>query len=159
VHWSTGRVQRLVAVAAKRRALTPPLRGGAAPDLSVVDPPAPVWSANGSMLAYVARDGDTRILSLKSRRLPKLRTARLLFSGSTTFKLALSPDGRRVAISGPQRGTLIGEVASGRVWRFAPGGFHVEGGVAWSPDGREVAFAHGDRRGNGQLRVARADGS
>jgi len=159
VHWSTGRVQRLVAVAAKRRALTGPQRGHAAPDLSVVDPPGPVWSANGSVLAYVARDGNTRVVSVKGGRLRMLRTSRLLVSGSTTFQFAPSPDGRRVAISGPQRGTLIGGVASGRVWRFAPGGFDVEGGVAWSPDGRELAFAHGDRRGNGQLRVARADGS
>jgi Tol biopolymer transport system component len=158
VHWSMGRVQRLVAVAAKRRALTQPRRGRAAPDLSVVDPPGPAWSANGAVLAYVARDGNTRVVSVKGGRLRLLRTSRLLFSGSTTFRLALSPDGRRVAISGPQRGTLIGEVASGRVWRFAPGGFDVDGGVAWSPDGRELAFAHGDRRGDGQLRVARADG-
>jgi Tol biopolymer transport system component len=159
IHWSTGRVERLVAVAAPRRALTPPLRGRAAPDLSVINPPAPVWAADGSKLAYVGRDGNTRVVSVRGGPLRTLRTARLLFSGSTTFRVALSRHGRRVAVTAPGRGTLIGDVAAARVWRFAPGGLDVEGGASWSPNGRELVFARGDRRGNGQLRLARPDGS
>jgi Tol biopolymer transport system component len=159
VYWSTGRVQRLVSVAAPRRALTPPLRGRAAPDLSVIDPPAPVWSADGSRLAYIGRDGNTRIVPVGGGRLWTVRTSRLLFSGSTTLRVALSPHGTRVAVTGPGRGSLVGEVATGRVWWFAPGGLDIEGGAAWSPDGRELVFARSDRRGNRQLRVARPDGS
>lgn len=100
----------------------------------------PVFDPSGRMLAVVGLAGLT-LWNTETGRLRNLRPPRGLRASAAA--LALSPDGRRLAVglqpSDPtQPGLLVGDPATGRVLAEEP---TPSTDVAFSPDGRRLAVA------------------
>ena len=118
----------------------------------------PVWSPDGSMLAFT-RSGDSWIRAVaggQPRRLLAPGTAGS--AGSPVW----SPDGTRIAFTNSYTGYAqigIADVKSGEVTpiTYTP---YEHGEVSWSPDGKWVTYVASDGLGmSRQVVVAAADGS
>jgi WD40 repeat protein len=62
--------------------------------------------------------------------------------------VAFSPDGKYLALPGPSRTVVLARADSGKEWKRLdmPGGFAAVTALAFSPDGRTLAVAHGGER-------------
>ena len=117
------------------------------------------WSANGT-LVYVRGAGTATEFDLE--RVSRSGAVTLVDSSwhSPANSLALSPDGRRMAVGvGLSSGTLniwIKQLDRGTFTRLSFGG--QDRRPAWSPDGRVVAFIR-DTTGSSEVVARPADGS
>jgi TolB protein len=124
---------------------------------------APRWSPDGRSLAFLSnREGVDRVYLVGADG-TGLRALGAAGADTAVFEAdpAWSPDGRRIALTLRTRGggSLVGvmETAGGRV-RIVSGADEAASMPAWSPDGRHLVYV-GDRDGDADLRVVRADGS
>jgi WD40 repeat protein len=80
------------------------------------------------------------------------------FGGGVQFgsSVAFSDDSKFVALPGPNQTVLVSWAASGREYKRleTTAGFADINGLAFSPDGRTVAVAHGGQRGAGSVPMA-----
>lgn len=88
-------------------------------------------SPNGRLLAFVGRPPWVGILDLNGKVVTKFRLA-----GSS--EIAWSPDGRRLAVAGPQGISII--TARGAITTMIRTAYPVTG-VSWAPNGRRVVIA------------------
>src|SRR5439155_51738 len=72
--------------------------GRAAPIAHTDSPDPPVWSADGSHLAYVRVDGNVEIVETRTGRSRLLRTRQLARGWASSLAVSLAADGRRTAI-------------------------------------------------------------
>jgi Tol biopolymer transport system component len=152
--WSDGHVERFRVMRTHPRALTGARRRGFAPAAFSELADAPVWSEDGSSVAFVRVDGNVEVVGVRTHRSLLLRTRRLAHA----FHASFSPDGRRLALASTWgEGAWLADLRSGSLVRFAPQGARISE-LAWSPDSSRLVYTRGDVRGNGQLLVASIDG-
>jgi Tol biopolymer transport system component len=127
---------------------------------------APDWSPDGSSIAFVASGSPgVRIAVMRSDG----TDVRYLTDGAATDSYPnWSPDGRRLAFQSDRDGsheiwTINADgsdarrLTSGSQFRCTDACSLPRFRPAWSPDGRQIAFAH-DREGRAQIFVMNADG-
>ncbi|HEX6700738.1 MAG TPA: hypothetical protein VF101_08415, partial [Gaiellaceae bacterium] len=120
-------------------------------------PGEPLWSADGSHLAFFRLDGHLEVVDVRTGRSRLIRTRRLADGWVYSLTVSLSPDGRHaVVVNTGHGGAWIADLRDGSLRRFAPRGARI-GEAAWSPDGKWLAYTRGDARGNGQLLAASVD--
>jgi Tol biopolymer transport system component len=134
------------------RLLPQPIRG----------PYDPVFSPDGSQIAYFAGGGDHDntlwVMSAKGSS-PRvlLRDVGMMVSSAGLRYLGWSPDGRRLAFEmgyGPYSIYVVGADGSGLTRPIAHG-MHPE----WSPDGSRIAYNFFTLNNPGPLMIADADGT
>ena len=141
----------LGAVAAGRFTLIDPRTGAIRRGPRVIAFTRPVFDPTARVLAVVGTAGLT-LWNTETGRLRILRPPRGVASPAAA--LALSPDGRRVAVglqpSDPTQGPglLVGDPATGRVLAEEPTPCND---VAFSPDGRRLAVAESSGDGTGSI--------
>jgi len=137
-----------------------PAKGGRAKRITDYfnDARQPVWSPDGSRIAYFAyRDGGYDLWTIK----PDGSDQRKLTQGAWDDREpAWSPDGRRIAFSSDRSGnydiwTL--DVASGAVTQISRNG-REDRMPSWSPDGSRIAYAGIDGGKTAIYATALADG-
>jgi Tol biopolymer transport system component len=98
----------------------------------------PDWSPDGTRIVFVS-DNPTGISVMNADGSGK----RLLLAGTETGP-AFSPDGRAIAFSRtwPHPGLGVMNLRTGKLRQLTDDG-SLDGGVDWSPDGSQVAFARG----------------
>lgn len=114
---------------------------------------APVWSPDGTHIAYISYPSDgvnagPSELRLISARGGKPRT--LVRDNAPMGYAAWSPDGSRLAYTSGHQVQMV-DLASGAQSQVADLGAEAElltGGLAWSPDGRHLALGVGRRDDN-----------
>ena len=100
-------------------------------------------SANGSVFALGSREGDVRLLDLRSGRLRRFQGPH---EGSVDA-MRFTPDGRTLVTSGADGALIEWDVASGEIRETLSG--HAKGnlyGLAVSPDGRTLYSGGHDER-------------
>jgi hypothetical protein len=112
----------------------------------------PSWSPDGSALA-VARVDGSGIQQIYVLRLADGTSTQLTFGTANALLPAWSPDGGTIVFD--TQSTLDAVSAQGGTVRAIPLPVPTNGGATWSPGGDLLAFV----AGNGQVWVARADGS
>jgi WD40 repeat protein len=113
------------------------------------------YNKDGTQLATACHDGIVRIFDVAKGTPLKQISAHTQPQASPVYCVAWSPDGKQIASASLDRsikiwdaagGTLVKEI-KGYDEKTAPKG-HRENGVysvAWSPDGKQIASAAGDR--------------
>jgi RNA polymerase sigma factor (sigma-70 family) len=100
------------------------------------------WSGDGTRLAWA--DGEVvRIRDMRSGKVESY-TAR---ASQPFLAVALSADGKRLAVSSKDRTVRLWDVASGKVLRTFEGHAVAPHCLAFSPDGKLLATGSGDRSG------------
>jgi dipeptidyl aminopeptidase/acylaminoacyl peptidase len=112
----------------------------------------PSWSPDGSALAVARADG-LGIQQIYVLRLADGTATQLTFGTTNGLLPAWSPDGQTIVFD--TQSTLDAVSAQGGTVRAIPLPVSTNGGATWSPGGDLFAFV----AGNGQVWVARADGS
>jgi RNA polymerase sigma factor (sigma-70 family) len=108
--------------------------------LEHLDIPSLVFSPDGKTLALGCAEHTVRLWSLAENR----ETARWKMRDWTS-SLAFSGDGRRLAVGEWSEGTSVRDVATGReIGRMKASEYTLKC-VAYSPDGKALALAFGDR--------------
>jgi dipeptidyl aminopeptidase/acylaminoacyl peptidase len=109
----------------------------------------PVWSPDGTRLVYGARGGS--LYSVDAQSGERSLLVRLPGENLDSMdEIEWSPDGARLAIMndlGPGGGRLYVMNADGSGVRVLVNDYEP-GGVAWSPDGRSLAYAAHESRGD-----------
>ena len=123
------------------------------------DASTPVFSPDGTRIAYIAWHGDTRSVETVAADGTDRRT--LVAPNIDALSLDFSPDGDRLVAAERLRRRHVTRIAiidvrSGERTRLPA---HATGDVedaAWSPDGRRIAFVHFD---SSQVFTIRPDGT
>ncbi|MBI2265292.1 MAG: PD40 domain-containing protein [Armatimonadetes bacterium] len=113
----------------------------------------PVWSPDGTMIAFLSGSGSIDVTVMKSDGTEK----RLVVSNpGDENSPSWSPDGTKIA---------FGSTVSGSIYSVNVDGSNLisltnnaDHGPAWSPDGARIAF-YSSRTGNNEIYVMNADGS
>ena len=121
--------------------------------------PAPVWSPDGSTIAYVnvaaGSGGQIFLVNADGTGL------RQFTNGGTNIGVAWSPDGSRIAFStygGSGYDLFVKDVNGSSLTQLTTTAGATDRFPSWSPDGARIAFVS-DRDGNEEIYVMNADGS
>ncbi len=134
-------------MAARGEVFTVPVEHGDTRNLtrsSGVDDREPVWSPDGTQVAWFSDDGSGYALLVapqdglgEARRIP-------IGESKMAWEATWSPDGARIAFVDDDVRIRVVEVASGRVTTADVGGANIERGgmgLVWSPDSKWLAYA------------------
>jgi len=139
---------RRALMAARGEIFTVPVEHGDTRNLtrsSGVDDREPVWSPDGTQVAWFSDDGSGYALLVapqdglgeEPRRIP-------IGESKMAWEATWSPDGSRIAFVDDDVRIRVVEVASGRVATADVGGANIERGgmgLVWSPDSKWLAYA------------------
>ena len=142
-------------------------RGERLPNFTPVYDSSPVWSPDGTKIAFISNRNYLFSLYVMNAdgSNAQLVTDQVLDPGETSW----SPDGRKIAFSAGARFTIgmgkpsiaiyVINVDGGGIAKLTPDS-GVNGSPAWSPDGKQIAFVS-DRDGDGTRKIwmMNADGS
>jgi dipeptidyl aminopeptidase/acylaminoacyl peptidase len=111
------------------------------------------WASDGSVF-YFAADGDRDFLGIGRYFVADGRVEWLYTPDADVETLALAPDGRLAAVvnrDGFSRLELLSAAGAPTRLALEPGGVITE--IAWSPDGRRLAFAFSTTTAGSRIRV------
>jgi Tol biopolymer transport system component len=123
---------------------------------------APAWSPGGGKIAFdTTRNGKFEIYAMNTDGTGQVNLTSALSHASDP---AWSPDGQKIALTGPDGIYVMNADGSGATRVIAGATDMGAGGPAWSPDGQKIAFVRGGPRcGTGcfpaEIAVAGIDGS
>jgi tricorn protease len=111
---------------------------------SNADDRAPIWSPDGSKVAWFSDNGEGYGLMIASQ--DGLGAPRRLSIGESkmAWKPTWSPDGTRIAFNDDDVRVRVIEIATGKITTADAGGTNVERGsmhITWSPDSKWLAYS------------------
>ena len=111
------------------------------------------WLPDGERFVTVSdADGEERLVVAKASG--EGRPKRLRADIGRVLDMAVAPAGAdRVAVANHRQEVLVVDLATGRAQKVASSPFHRIGGLAWSPDGRWLAFGLAESHSGSSLKL------